>query len=421
VYAATQSNNFIEVVTPLAQSLKAQMVPLIPLHTWFSNGVEIGISTTYGTFGATLTYGEIYQTTPPTNGPINTWARCAYGGKVEYTCEAGKSAGSISWTDDTVTTTTLGGMGGTGCVNGCDVVVANGACVAYDGTNQNCDGPASQTGNVCTSTSVGPLFTPNASGSGSGSTGGGTTGGTEGGGTTGGGSTGGGTTGGTEGEGTGTGGGTTTTPPGDGTGTGGTTGGTTGDGTGSTGGGTTGGTTGDGTGSTGGGTTGGGTTTGGTGTGGTGTGTGTGTGSGTCDPAVQNCGGSASGGETCETAPTCSGDAIQCALLHQTWLDRCKGIDSSFANKYASAAAGEGVVDPSAASVVNVSSLFGGGSSETIPAACPADKTIATPWGAFVLPMYPVCYLAEIFGYLNVLMALFGAGRILASVGGGVA
>jgi hypothetical protein len=32
----------------------------------------------------------------------------------------------------------------------------------------------------------------------------------------------------------------------------------------------------------------------------------------------------ASGGGTCDAAPQCSGDAIQCAQLHQTWLMRCK-------------------------------------------------------------------------------------------------
>lgn len=31
----------------------------------------------------------------------------------------------------------------------------------------------------------------------------------------------------------------------------------------------------------------------------------------------------AHGGTSCEVAPACTGDAVQCAILHQTWLNRC--------------------------------------------------------------------------------------------------
>lgn len=31
----------------------------------------------------------------------------------------------------------------------------------------------------------------------------------------------------------------------------------------------------------------------------------------------------AHGGASCEVAPACTGDAVQCAILHQTWLNRC--------------------------------------------------------------------------------------------------
>lgn len=33
----------------------------------------------------------------------------------------------------------------------------------------------------------------------------------------------------------------------------------------------------------------------------------------------------ASGGTTCDTAPSCSGDAIQCAMVYQTWKSACEG------------------------------------------------------------------------------------------------
>lgn len=90
--------------------------------------------------------------------------------------------------------------------------------------------------------------------------------------------------------------------------------------------------TGDGTGSggsTGGGSAGGGSTGDGTGTGtgtGTGDGTGTGTGTGTGDDDSDDDGDSTDskvGGEACSSSLTCSGDAIQCAILRQARTQQC--------------------------------------------------------------------------------------------------
>lgn len=59
---------------------------------------------------------------------------------------------------------------------------------------------------------------------------------------------------------------------------------------------------------------------------GTGTGTGaTGDGSGAASSSAD----AASGGGDCTAPPSCSGDAISCAILNQAWLDRCASTDPS--------------------------------------------------------------------------------------------
>ena len=50
------------------------------------------------------------------------------------------------------------------------------------------------------------------------------------------------------------------------------------------------------------------------------------------DPSDGTSGNSSSGGGSCDSAPVCSGDAIQCNILYQTWATRCsntKGGDGS--------------------------------------------------------------------------------------------
>lgn len=64
---------------------------------------------------------------------------------------------------------------------------------------------------------------------------------------------------------------------------------------------------------------------GGSGSEGSGSSSGDGSGS---DGSASSGSGTASGGQTCDSAPTCSGDEIQCAQLNQQWLARCSGPDA---------------------------------------------------------------------------------------------
>jgi len=81
-------------------------------------------------------------------------------------------------------------------------------------------------------------------------------------------------------------------------------------------------------------------------------------------------GGTASGGEVCSSAPSCDGDQIQCAVLHQEWLSRCPGPTSSdeLSSAVGSAASvGSDTLDVSSSDETLLGS--GGGLS------CPADPT----------------------------------------------
>ena len=61
-----------------------------------------------------------------------------------------------------------------------------------------------------------------------------------------------------------------------------------------------------------------------------GSGTGTGTGAaGDGSGASASSADAASGGGDCTAPPSCSGDAIDCAILNQAWLDRCASTDPS--------------------------------------------------------------------------------------------
>lgn len=107
-------------------------------------------------------------------------------------------------------------------------------------------------------------------------------------------------------------------------------------------------------------------------------GEGEGEGGGTCEG--DDCGegeGSVSGGVTCDTAPSCSGDALECRTILEQWRTRCieplgEG-DLSAAMGY-SASEGVGTSEFNASSSIDTE-LIQGGSME-----CPAAPTINFGW-----------------------------------------
>lgn len=118
--------------------------------------------------------------------------------------------------------------------------------------------------------------------------------------------------------------------------------------------------------------------------------------------------GSASGGETCDEAPTCSGDAIQCAILDQEWRARCPSIDlETLASDVGLDGEGAPTGTVDAQSLDAGGFLSGGGQ-------CLADVTIdLSDWGTVSVPLSDYCYLFVMFGYVVLTCAYLGAARIV--------
>jgi hypothetical protein len=168
------------------------------------------------------------------------------------------------------------------------------------------------------------------------------------------------------------------------------------------------------------------TTSGGSGPGGTGTGSTTTTGTtSTTEPKTSFCQDNPtssicttsafSGACAAGAAPTCTGDAVQCAQAQYSFQQYCSSIDKTDALSVAGIAA-TGGNDPLAASlptsdkasVIPVGTL---NSTEIFAAGCPADPVITAFGHSYVLPMSTagLCTLGEAMGKLNVMMAMFGA------------
>lgn len=167
----------------------------------------------------------------------------------------------------------------------------------------------------------------------------------------------------------------------------------------------------------------------------------------------------ASGGNSCDAAPSCSGDAIQCAILQQQWLTRC-GTDNSYSESSCS-------VEPSCSgdaltceSLINEweyqcslassesdaegyfesagfktaddyaaeGGVFGSGDEEdistvtssvlssrsTIVGSCPAPKTVnAAPFGQFEVEFTPFCDLADMIYWVVMMSAYLTATFII--------
>jgi len=139
----------------------------------------------------------------------------------------------------------------------------------------------------------------------------------------------------------------------------------------------------------------------------TGSGTGEGTGD---DPTADD---EASGGATCEAAPVCSGDPIQCVLLTQQWKTRCPdALTSSEALSAFNATEDEinGVLPNS--STTDVTSLDSGGPISV--GACPAPLGISVMGQSISLDIWKYgCDLALLFAPFVMAMSYFGAAMLL--------
>lgn len=133
---------------------------------------------------------------------------------------------------------------------------------------------------------------------------------------------------------------------------------------------------------------------------------------------------SVSGDGTCGAAPSCSGDAVQCAMLRQQHTMRCQQEEQDdfpgHKNDIKSLFQGERF-QVEEGSETDVSSLFNTGT-RFLPASCPPDSnfSLTTNGGrSFGISYLPLCQLATDMGYLIVVAAsLFFAIYVGRGVGG---
>lgn len=110
----------------------------------------------------------------------------------------------------------------------------------------------------------------------------------------------------------------------------------------------------------------------------------------------------ASAATACTGQPSCSGDAIQCAILLQIHNDKCIGLDGVFASDLPTAETiGSMVVDVSANSVVPVVGQ------------CPAPQNVVTTFGSFPMSFQPLCDFAESNSAMVVALAWLISGYIV--------
>lgn len=133
----------------------------------------------------------------------------------------------------------------------------------------------------------------------------------------------------------------------------------------------------------------------------------------TCDPATDpnGCGeSSVSGDASCDAAPVCQGDAVQCAILRQNHTARCDAEDAGdYPGKVSDIDAllsGPEFEKPEDDSIVDLSAIFTTGT-RFLPSACPAaiPLNMASMGRTINIEFTWLCTFAEYAGYLLVAMA----------------
>lgn len=123
----------------------------------------------------------------------------------------------------------------------------------------------------------------------------------------------------------------------------------------------------------------------------------------------------ASGGDACDAAPVCQGDAIQCAMLAQQWRTRCEPLKKdAVVDLGQQLASGQDPLaatlpSPGKATQVDMSQQFQNIDDMGIPAQCLPDLHI--PLGALPgstgatldISTAPLCDFGKLFGVLNVI------------------
>lgn len=131
------------------------------------------------------------------------------------------------------------------------------------------------------------------------------------------------------------------------------------------------------------------------------------------------------GGLACDAPPACSGDAIQCAILRQTWEDRCQSAkwitDLKGTDAYN---AGDSILDPNnpknkipKAGTINITDSIHFDDSGLVQGAavCPAPYTLnlGSMLGSYTISYQPFCDLAGMLRPLLLAFAYFMGGLVI--------
>lgn len=131
-------------------------------------------------------------------------------------------------------------------------------------------------------------------------------------------------------------------------------------------------------------------------------------------------GGTASGGEDCEEPPECDGDPVACAILQQSWQQKCKlpafsrsdlvtGISNAGGDPSGKELIQELSISDQMQSIFNVSGAS---------ASCPNDVALNLHLGSFTVSFAPFCTIATQIRSLVLFLFGFMAFRVYMGQGG---
>lgn len=115
-------------------------------------------------------------------------------------------------------------------------------------------------------------------------------------------------------------------------------------------------------------------------------------------------------GASCSSPPSCTGDAIDCAILAASFQASCKADNPT--QEQVDAAMG-GTTDEGTGNETSLADLDDSGLG--VSASCPAPRSVSVLSSTMTLDLTPFCDLAEIFGNLLLITASFISLRILVS------
>ena len=130
----------------------------------------------------------------------------------------------------------------------------------------------------------------------------------------------------------------------------------------------------------------------------------------TCDPLTQNCEGEGTAGTagSCANEPSCDGDAIQCAILVQSWKNTCLTLDLAGEKPPWEGDSDYGRDLADEATSVDISTGLDDGGFAA--GSCPSDISIPVFATSISIEFQPLCDLAGVIRLFVILFTLMWAG-----------